>query len=62
MRLASLIMLLLLSACGGVHSSAGSGPQNAELPAVGTDASRDGFYDGGVFDPDLTRRNLPVDE
>lgn len=62
MRLASLVLLLLLSACHGTYSSGGMGPQAADLPVSGNDATRDGFYDGGVFDPDLTRRDIQVPE
>lgn len=63
MRLASLAVLLLLAACAGTYSSAGIGDQNAQVPpSMGNDAQRDGFYDGGIYDPDLTRRNLPLPE
>lgn len=63
MRLASLVVLLLLSACAGTYSSMDVGDQNAQaMPSMGNDAQRDGFYDGGIYDPDLTRRNLPLPE
>lgn len=65
MRCASLVVLLLLSACSGTYSSMSSpgvSQQTAESPASGSDARRDGFYDGGIYDPDLTRRNLPLSQ
>lgn len=63
MRLASFVVLMLLSACGGTVSPSGMAGQTAAVPdSSGGDTRRDGFYDGGVFDPDLTRRNLPVPE
>lgn len=57
-----MIMVLLVSACVDASWSPGVTEQNAQLPAMGNDAQRDGFYDGGVFDPDLTRRTLPLPE
>ncbi|MGE5476272.1 MAG: hypothetical protein ACM3Q1_06430 [Bacteroidales bacterium] len=62
MRIMSVVIVLSLSACGGTYSSGWIGDQSAAAPAMGNDARRDGFYDGGVFDPDLTRRDLPVPE
>lgn len=65
MRAASLVLLLLLSACAGTYaslSSSGVNEQTAGMPSTGSDAQRDGFYDGGIYDPDLTRRNLPLSE
>ena len=50
--LACLILAALLSACAGYHTTPDVGEQAAELPSQGNDARRDGFYDGGVFDPD----------
>lgn len=55
-------LVVMLSACGGYHSTPSAGEQNAGLPAQGNDATRDGFYDGGVFDPDLTRPGVRLAE
>lgn len=59
MRQVSLVLMLLLSACAG---SADMGSQTARVEVPGNDAQRDGFYDGGIFDPDLTRGKLPLPE
>lgn len=64
MRLASLVMLMLLSGCVGSYSSmssSGVAQQSAGIP-MGNQAQRDGFYDGGIYSPDLTRRTLPLSE
>lgn len=62
MRFLPMILAVLLSACGGYHSSPSAGEQNAGLPPQGNDATRDGFYDGGIFDPDLTPRGMSLPE
>lgn len=66
MRFLSLVVPLVLAACAGTYSSVSSpgvdAQQTAETPSTGSDARRDGFYDGGVYDPDLTRGNLPLSE
>lgn len=63
MRIAAIMLVLVLSACGGYHSAPGAGEQNAYVPsASGGSYSRDGFYDGGVNDPDLTSRAIPLPE
>lgn len=63
MRLiAPMVVVLALSACAASYSSMDPGEQSAARPALGNDAARDGFYDGGIFDPDWTRRNLALPE
>jgi hypothetical protein len=64
MRAMPLVMLLLplLAGCAGYHSSPGAGEQSAAYPAPGTDASRDGFYDGGIYDPDQFPRAMRLPE
>lgn len=63
MRYLPLVVVLLLCGCASAESGTATWPEMSEArPAMGNDATRDGFYDGGVFDPDLTRRDLPVAE
>lgn len=63
MRMLPFVLVLLgLSACVDAYWSPGVSEQSAQMPAMGNDAQRDGFYDGGIYDPDLTRRNLPLPE
>ncbi|MCR6630592.1 MAG: hypothetical protein NVV74_11380 [Magnetospirillum sp.] len=64
MRLLALVLLLLLPACGGYRSAPVTGSEQSAVlpPGTGNDATRDGFYDGGIYDPDLTRRVLRLPE
>ena len=54
--------MLVLASCSGHYGTMTERREQAGLPDQGNDAQRDGYYDGGVFDPDLTRRNLPLSE
>lgn len=60
MRTIALVLVsLMLTGCGGYHTAPDAGEQAATLPpAIGNDAVRDGFYDGGVYDPDLSQRDM----
>lgn len=62
MRLLTIGLMLVLTACAAhvSASSGGSAPELSEKPLPGNDARRDGFYDGGTFDPDLRQRDLQV--
>lgn len=64
MRAAAVLLVLLLSACAGYHSAPSSGELSALPPptASGGDYMRDGFYDGGVNDPDLNARAMWLPE
>jgi hypothetical protein len=63
MRIVPFVLVLLLTGCGGFHSAPGAGEQSATLPpAMGNDALRDGFYDGGIYDPDQSPRAMRLPE
>ena len=66
MRFGMVLLLLSLSACGGYHTNPGAGEQMSysSLPptASGGSYARDGAYDGGVFDPDMTPRAMELPE
>ncbi len=59
---AAMVATLVLASCDGHYGTMTERREQAGLPDQGNDAQRDGYYDGGVFDPDLTRRNLPLSE
>jgi len=66
MRLGCVLLVLVLSACGGYHSNPGAGEQMSSSSigptASGGSYARDGHYDGGIMDPDLTPRALGLPE
>lgn len=63
MRIACMLFVLMLSACGGYHSAPSTGEQTSSAPtASGGGYMRDGFYDGGVNDPDQSARALRLPE
>lgn len=60
MRITLMLLVLTLSACNGYHSSPSAGEQSSYAPVGGY--LRDGFYDGGIYDPDLTSRAMRLPE
>jgi hypothetical protein len=66
MRLGCVLLVLVLSACGGYRSNPGAGEQmsysNPAPTASGGSYMRDGHYDGGIMDPDLTPRAMGLPE
>jgi hypothetical protein len=63
MRITCMLLVLMLSACGGYKSSPSAGEQYSYVPtASGGGYMRDGFYDGGVNDPDQSARALSLPE
>ncbi|MBC7907649.1 MAG: hypothetical protein H7Y60_13025 [Rhodospirillaceae bacterium] len=63
MRIVCMLLVLTLSACGGYHSSPSAGEQTSSAPtASGGSYMRDGFYDGGISDPDVGPRGMRLPE
>jgi len=59
---AMLGMAVVMASCSGQYGTMTGMQEESALPPQGNDAQRDGFYDGGVFDPDLSRPKLPLAE
>lgn len=59
MRITCLLMVVMLSACGGYKSAPGAGEQASYAPGS---YGQDGFYDGGINDPDMTAPVLRLPE